>query len=170
MSQIQISTLFQVNQLQAKIHKLESELAILEESLKSQADNYKNEENIFANVFKQQKIQEIVLKQQADNLVQLRTKEADYKIKIGHIIDKAISDFLTSKNINQLILKITAANPGKKSTLTVDPDLAKNLDIKDFKPGQKGQLRVDFEFSSCILDPEELYSTLRPRLLTKILN
>jgi len=170
MSQIQISTLFKINQLQADILKLTLDIHKLETAVKATADSYKNEEEIFTKTFEQKQIQVIILEQQAKNLAGLRSTEAEYRFKIGHMIDQAITKYLSPENINALIADILASNPGKVSKLIVDPELASTLNITDFQPGQTGQLRIEFEFSTFILDLVELHASLRPRLLTKILN
>ena len=170
MSQIQIGTLFKINQAQAEILRLTTEIDKLESSLGTTAENYKNEEEIFAKTFEQKQIQAILLEQQAQNLANLRSSEAEYRLKIGQVIDTSISNYLTAENIKALIADILASNPGKISKLIADPSLASDLGIIDFEAGSANQLRVEFEFSSYILDMPELYASLRPRLLTKILN
>lgn len=170
MSKIQISLLQKINQLMSKNSLLESELTKLESELKTQAEAYQNEEQNFAIITKEKQVLKLLLGIQAENLAKNRALENKIKLEIGQIIDSSISDYLTEKNTNDLVAKIIAKNPGKKYTIEADPELAKKLDIKDFKPADKGQLRVSFEFSSFILDPENLYNALRPRLLTKILN
>jgi len=170
MSKIHISTLSKINQALAENKVLESRLNQAEDELKTLAQNYNNEEENFAIITKEKKVTELLLGIQARNLLENRNKENKTKIKLGQIIDGGISDYLTEKNFNQLIKDIIASNPGKKYTLEADPDLAKKLGISDYKKAETGQLRINFEFNSYILDPESLYTSLRPRLLTKILN
>lgn len=154
----------------SKNSSLEAELAKLESDLKIQAENYQNEEHNFAIIAKEKQTLKLLLEIQAANLAKNRSIENKAKLEIGQIIDSGISQYLTEKNINDLVTKIIAKNPGKKYVIEADPELAKKLSIKDFKNADKGQLRVSFEFSSFILDPDNLYTALRPRLLTKILN
>lgn len=170
MPKINISTLSKINQALAKNKALEIELKILEDELKALAETYKNEEENFLVITKEKKVQQLLLGIQARSLLQNRSKENKIKIQIGQIIDSSISDYLTEKNTNQLIQDIIASNPGKKYAVEADSDVAKKLGISDFKGADIGQLRVSFEFNSYILDPESLYTTLRPRLLTKILS